>query len=71
MQVILAIGHQARDDLELADLNRAMRAERARVLHAIVVDGCEVANSQATSGLTRRSRESRPAGFVTWSRQEV
>lgn len=38
-RVIVAIGQQARDDLELADLNRAIRVEGARVLHAIVVDG--------------------------------
>ncbi len=37
-RVIVAIAHQARDDAELADLNRAMRAEGARVLDAIVVD---------------------------------
>lgn len=38
-RVIVAIGHQARDHAELADLNRAMRAEGGRVLDAIVVDG--------------------------------
>jgi AcrR family transcriptional regulator len=37
-RVMIAIGQQARDDAELADLNRSMRAEGARVLEAIVVD---------------------------------
>ena len=31
-RVMIAIGQQARDDAELADLNRSMRAEGARVL---------------------------------------
>lgn len=37
-RVMIAIGQQARDDAELADLNRSIRAEGARVLEAIVVD---------------------------------
>jgi len=37
-RVMIAIGQQARDDAELADLNRSMRAEGARVLEEIVVD---------------------------------
>ena len=37
-RVMIAIGQQARDDAELADLNRSMRAEGARVLDEIVVD---------------------------------
>ncbi|MGB2757221.1 MAG: TetR/AcrR family transcriptional regulator [Acidimicrobiia bacterium] len=36
-RVMIAIGQQARDDAELADLNRSMRAEGARVLDEIVV----------------------------------
>ena len=37
-RVMIAIGQQARDDAELADLNRSMRSEGARVLDEIVVD---------------------------------
>ena len=37
-RVMIAIGQQARDDAELADLNRSIRAEGARVLEAMVVD---------------------------------
>ena len=37
-RVMIAIGQQARDDAELADLNRSMRSESARVLDEIVVD---------------------------------
>ena len=37
-RVMIAIGQQARDDAELADLNRSMRAEGARVLEEIVVE---------------------------------
>lgn len=37
-RVMIAIGQQARDDAELADLNRSMRAEGARVLDEIVLD---------------------------------
>lgn len=40
-RVMIAIGQQARDDAELADLNRAMRADGARVLDAIVAAGVE------------------------------
>ena len=36
-RVMIAIGQQARDDAELADLNRSMRSEGARVLDEIVV----------------------------------
>jgi len=35
-RVMIAIGQQARDDAELADLNRSMRADGARVLDEIV-----------------------------------
>jgi len=38
-RVIVAIGHRAHDDPELADLNRAIRAEGERSLHSIVADG--------------------------------
>lgn len=38
-RVMIAIGQQARDDAELADLNRSMRADGARVLDEIVADG--------------------------------
>ena len=37
-RVMIALGQQARDDAELADLNRSMRSEGARVLDEIVVD---------------------------------
>lgn len=40
-RVMIAIGQQARDDAELADLNRSMRAEGARVLDEIVVDAMD------------------------------
>jgi AcrR family transcriptional regulator len=40
-RMIVAVAHQARDDAELAQLNRAMRVEGARVLDAIVVDGVQ------------------------------
>ncbi len=40
-RVMIAIGQQARDDAELADLNRAMRADGARVLEEIVAAGVE------------------------------
>lgn len=36
-RVMIAVGQQAHDDAELADLNRWMRAEGARVLDEIVV----------------------------------
>lgn len=36
-RVMIAVGQQAHDDAELADLNRSMRAEGARVLDEIVV----------------------------------
>ena len=49
-RVMIAIGQQARDDAELADLNRSMRAEGARVLEAIVVDAV------AAGDLPRRLR---------------
>lgn len=35
-RVVIAIGQQARDDAELAELNRSMRAEGARVLDEII-----------------------------------
>jgi len=35
-RVVIAIGQQARDDAELAELNRAMRTEGTRVLDAII-----------------------------------
>ncbi|MBK9177961.1 MAG: TetR/AcrR family transcriptional regulator [Acidimicrobiales bacterium] len=35
-RMMIAIGQQARDDAELADLNRSMRADGARVLDEIV-----------------------------------
>lgn len=38
-RVMIAIGQQARDDAELADLNRSMRADGARVLEQIVAAG--------------------------------
>ncbi len=38
-RVMIAIGQQARDDAELADLNRSMRADGARVLEEIVTSG--------------------------------
>jgi len=38
-RVMIAIGQQARDDAELADLNRSMRADGARVLEEIVAAG--------------------------------
>jgi AcrR family transcriptional regulator len=37
-RVVIAIGQQARDDTELAELNRSMRSEGARVLDAILTD---------------------------------
>lgn len=37
-RVVIAIGQQARDDAELAELNRSMRREGARVLDAILAD---------------------------------
>ncbi len=40
-RVMIAIGQQARDDAELADLNRAMRADGARVLEEIVAAAVE------------------------------
>src|SRR5690606_33840913 len=40
-RVMIAIGQQARDDAELADLNRSMRADGARVLEEIVAAGVE------------------------------
>lgn len=40
-RVMIAIGQQARDDAELADLNRSMRADGARVLEEIVTAGIE------------------------------
>ncbi|WCO66271.1 TetR/AcrR family transcriptional regulator [Iamia majanohamensis] len=39
--VFIAIGQQAGDDPEFADLNREMRAEGGRVLHGIVADGVQ------------------------------
>jgi len=41
-RVMIAIGQQARDDAELADLNRSMRTEGARVLEEIVVEAVAV-----------------------------
>lgn len=40
-RVMIAIGQQARDDAELADLNRSMRADGARVLDEIVSAGIQ------------------------------
>lgn len=40
-RMMIAIGQQARDDAELSDLNRAMRADGARVLEEIVTAGVE------------------------------
>lgn len=37
-RVVIAIGQQARDDAEMAELNRSMRQEGARVLDAILGD---------------------------------
>ena len=55
-RVIIAIGQQARDDAELADLNRSMRAEGARVLDEIVVDGVAAGDLPAACRPTPRWR---------------
>jgi hypothetical protein len=39
--VVIAIGQQARDDAELAELNRTMRAEGSQVLDAIIRDAAD------------------------------
>lgn len=48
-RVMIAIGQQARDDAELADLNRAMRVDGARVLDAILAAG--VARGELVGGI--------------------
>jgi AcrR family transcriptional regulator len=40
-RVVIAIGQQARDDAELAELNRTMRAEGSQVLDAIIRDAAD------------------------------
>jgi AcrR family transcriptional regulator len=47
-RVIVAIGQQARDDAELADLNRSMRVDGGRVLDELV--GRAVASRDLRSG---------------------
>ncbi len=48
-QVMIAIGQQARDDAEMADLNASVRADGARVLHEIIAAG--VVRGELHSGL--------------------
>jgi len=48
-RVMIAIGQQARDDAELAELSSSVRANGARVLHEIMASG--VARGELPSGL--------------------
>jgi AcrR family transcriptional regulator len=51
-RVMIAIGQQARDDAELADLNRSMRADGARVLEEIVTAGIARGELDVREGAT-------------------
>ena len=61
-RVMVAIGQQARDDAELADLNRAMRVDGARVVDEIVAAG--VARGELPAGIDVDAAVARLVGPV-------